>query len=104
MPDGGALRIRTRTDAEHVLIDVEDSGCGIADEHLDKIFDPFFTTKPIGQGTGLGLSVSFGIVEQHGGTIEVTSEIEIGSKFTIRLPAVREESMGIIEDGVSHAS
>ena len=70
----------------HVVISVADNGCGIKPEHLDKVFDPFFTTKPVGQGTGLGLSVSYGIVEQHGGTIELESEVDIGSTFTIRLP------------------
>ena len=68
------------------MISVADNGCGIKPEHLDKVFDPFFTTKPVGQGTGLGLSVSYGIIEQHGGSIELESEVDIGSTFTIRLP------------------
>ena len=87
MPDGGSLTITTGRDGDQVAISVADTGCGIAPENLDKIFDPFFTTKPVGQGTGLGLSVSYGIVEQHGGKIEVESQIGLGSTFTIRLPA-----------------
>jgi two-component system NtrC family sensor kinase len=69
-----------------VEIICNDSGCGIAPDHLDKIFDPFFTTKEVGQGTGLGLSVSYGIVERHGGTIYVQSKVGRGSTFIIWLP------------------
>jgi two-component system, NtrC family, sensor kinase len=90
MPDGGILTITTRADPTHVMIAVADNGCGIKPEHLDKVFDPFFTTKPVGQGTGLGLSVSYGIIEQHAGSIELESEVDIGSTFTIRLPRASE--------------
>jgi two-component system NtrC family sensor kinase len=69
-----------------VEIAVADTGCGIAPEDLDKLFDPFFTTKEVGQGTGLGLAVSYGIVQRHGGTIRVQSEAGRGSTFTIWLP------------------
>ena len=69
-----------------VEIAIADTGCGIPPEDLDKLFDPFFSTKGIGQGTGLGLAVSFGIVQRHGGTIWVQSEVGSGSTFTIRLP------------------
>jgi two-component system NtrC family sensor kinase len=75
-----------------VQIVCTDTGCGISPENLDKLFDPFFTTKEIGQGTGLGLAVSYGIIERHGGTIWVQSEIGRGSTFTIWLP-VEEESI-----------
>jgi two-component system NtrC family sensor kinase len=97
MPDGGILTIGTSLDDVDIVIRIEDSGCGIPVEDLDKIFDPFFTTKPVGQGTGLGLSVSYGIIEQHGGTIEVTSEVDSGSQFTIRLPVSTDETAGIVE-------
>ena len=69
-----------------VEIAVADTGCGISPENLDKLFDPFFSTKEVGQGTGLGLAVSYGIVERHGGTIRVQSEVGRGSTFTIWLP------------------
>lgn len=69
-----------------VEIAVSDTGCGIPAENLDKLFDPFFSTKQVGQGTGLGLAVSYGIVERHGGTIRVQSEVGRGSTFTIWLP------------------
>ena len=94
MADGGILTITTRSDEQHVIISVADNGCGIKPEHMDKVFDPFFTTKPVGQGTGLGLSVSYGIVEQHGGTIELESELDIGSTFTIRLPRGTDSASG----------
>jgi signal transduction histidine kinase len=84
---GGTVSARTRREsATHVLIEIEDNGCGIGSEHLPHIFEPFFTTKPVGQGTGLGLSVSYGIVREHGGSIEVKSEPGRGSLFQIRLP------------------
>ncbi|MDZ7618882.1 MAG: ATP-binding protein, partial [Patescibacteria group bacterium] len=70
--------------------DLSDTGCGISEDIVDKIFDPFFSTKPVGKGTGLGLSVSLGIVQQHGGAMEVDSELNKGSRFTILLPAILE--------------
>jgi two-component system NtrC family sensor kinase len=84
---GGTLRITTAKDLETngVVVRVADTGCGIPEEYLAKIFDPFFTTKE-SSGTGLGLSVSYGIIESHGGTIEVESAVGIGTTFTIKLP------------------
>jgi signal transduction histidine kinase len=89
--EGGAVEIRTRTEPagsvpESVVIEVADDGCGIRPEHLPHLFEPFFTTKPVGQGTGLGLSVSYGIIRDHGGEIQVESEVGRGSTFRVRLP------------------
>jgi two-component system NtrC family sensor kinase len=75
-----------KADHKGVEIVVRDTGCGIPSDHLDKLFDPFFTTKEVGQGTGLGLAVSYGIVQRHGGTIRVQSEVGSGSIFTVWLP------------------
>jgi len=84
----GAVRVQTafHPGAREVTVTVSDNGCGIPQEVLPKIFDPFYTTKPTGMGTGLGLSVSYGIVQDHGGSIEVESAPGRGAVFTIRLP------------------
>lgn len=71
---------------KYVCIEISDTGCGIAEEDVDKIFDPFFTTKEVGKGTGLGLSVTYDIIKQHEGEIEVESELNKGTKFTIKFP------------------
>jgi len=86
MAEGGTLTVRTTAGSRGVRVDFEDTGPGIAPEHRDRIFDPFFTTKPEVSGTGLGLSVSLGIVQSHGGTIEVASEVGQGTTFTVALP------------------
>jgi two-component system NtrC family sensor kinase len=87
MPEGGELGVRARLDGEgFVRVDVTDTGVGIQAEHLDEIFDPFFTTKQLGEGTGLGLSVSHGIIEKHGGRIVVESEPGHGTTFSVYLP------------------
>ena len=90
MPRGGQLRIATgltEQEGEYwVEVTVQDTGAGIAPEHLDRVFDPFFTTKPEAKGMGLGLSVSLGIVESHKGQILVESELGRGSTFRVRLP------------------
>lgn len=86
---GGELAIRTRgTDNQQVEIAVQDNGSGISPENLKKIFSPFFTTKPVGKGTGLGLAVCFGIIDSLGGVMEVQSQVNEGTTFFIRLPAV----------------
>jgi len=82
----GKISITTRSENNHILIDIEDDGPGINKEILDKIFDPFFSTKDPGQGTGLGLSVSYGIIREHDGEISVQSTPGHGSCFTIILP------------------
>jgi two-component system NtrC family sensor kinase len=81
-----------KADYKGVEIAVKDTGCGIASDHLDKLFDPFFTTKEVGQGTGLGLAVSYGIVQRHGGTIRVQSKVGSGSTFTVWLPIEGESN------------
>jgi signal transduction histidine kinase/CheY-like chemotaxis protein len=80
------LTLRSRHEAGRILIDVQDSGAGIAPDNVKKVFDPFFTTKEVGQGTGLGLSICYGIVDEHGGTIRVESQPGVGTMFTIDLP------------------
>ncbi|MFZ5924725.1 MAG: sensor histidine kinase, partial [Bacillota bacterium] len=80
-----------RASMDTVEIVVKDTGCGIPPENIPKIFDPFFTTKEVGKGTGLGLAVSFGIVEKHGGAIGVESEVGKGTTFTITLPSCGKE-------------
>ncbi|HVP13439.1 MAG TPA: [Fe-Fe] hydrogenase large subunit C-terminal domain-containing protein [Phycisphaerae bacterium] len=91
MPNGGRLTISTLDDGGHVLIRVADTGLGIGRENLNKIFEPFFSTKPIGTGTGLGLSVSYGIIQQHGGTLTVETKEGEGTTFTIVLPTLPGE-------------
>ncbi len=86
MPEGGNLLIRTWRENGRVAIAIRDNGCGIPKEIQGKIFDPFFTTKETGQGTGLGLSVSYGIIQNHGGEIKVESEEGKGAEFTVFLP------------------
>jgi PAS domain S-box-containing protein len=86
MPQGGKLTVRTGTNNGFVQITFTDTGCGIAQEHLDKLFDPFFTTKAPGDGTGLGLSVSYGIIQDHKGKIKVESAPGKGTSFYIKLP------------------
>ncbi len=80
------MTVRTLAEESCVRIEVEDNGEGIAAANLGKVFDPFFTTKPQGQGLGLGLSLCYGIVRDHGGTIAVDSAPGRGSRFTVRLP------------------
>lgn len=82
----GQITLRTGHDAQNIWVEVEDTGKGIAAEHLGRIFEPFFTTKPVGKGTGLGLSLSYGIVHKHHGRIEVKSEVGKGSVFRVVLP------------------
>jgi signal transduction histidine kinase len=82
----GLITIRTGLNIESFWVEVEDSGRGIEPEHMGRIFEPFFTTKPAGQGSGLGLSVSYWIVHKYGGRIEATSELGRGSTFRVVLP------------------
>src|SRR4029453_11965609 len=86
MKEGGSLTIRTSPDGATVRIAFEDAGPGIPPDILGRIFDPFFTTKPEGSGTGLGLAVRLGIVQSHGGNIDVRSQVGHGTTFTVVLP------------------
>ena len=88
MPNGGTITITACEQGENNMFSfqVQDTGCGISEEHIAKIFDPFFTTKEIGKGSGLGLSIVYGIVEQHGGKISVSSEEGRGATFVVSLP------------------
>jgi Signal transduction histidine kinase len=91
MPKGGTLTIKTSHKGEYVKLRVIDTGMGMSKETKSRLFEPFFTTKPLGQGTGLGLSVVHGIVESHGGRITVKSEEQKGSTFEIALPIHRKK-------------
>jgi two-component system NtrC family sensor kinase len=95
MPEGGTLRINLSQVSSAAAIAIQDSGKGIEPEHLRRIFDPFFTTKPEGEGTGLGLSVSYGIISSHNGRIDVESEVGEGTTFTILLPV---DQLEIVEN------
>jgi two-component system NtrC family sensor kinase len=88
MAEGGELGIKTglTEDAKAIEIKISDTGYGIAKENLEKVFDPFFTTKEVGKGTGLGLAVTYGIIDGHNGSIDVESEVGKGTMFLIRLP------------------
>jgi len=98
-PEGGSITITTEAEGaparagrapagSRVRLTVRDTGAGIAPEVAGKIFDPFFTTKPVGEGTGLGLTISHRIVEEHGGSIDVESAPGKGTAFVITLPSV----------------
>jgi PAS domain S-box-containing protein len=90
MESGGTLAIVSRSEDGFARIDVTDSGLGISAEHLARIYDPFFTTKAARKGTGLGLAVTYGIVREHGGNIEVDSRPGAGSRFQVELPLARK--------------
>ncbi len=89
MPEGGNLEIRAqRLSGDKLEVLISDDGHGMPPNVLARVFEPFYTTKPSGQGTGLGLVVAHGIVRDHGGTIEATSEVERGTQFRIVLPCL----------------
>jgi len=82
----GTISITTMVVDKHVQIEVKDTGSGIAPENISRIFDPFYTTKPVGQGTGLGLSLAYGIMQKHHGSIHVSSVLGEGTTFFLRIP------------------
>lgn len=90
MPSGGTLTLKTDCNEEAVFIEIADTGVGIDEKNLGKIYDPFFTTKPIGSGTGLGLAVTYGIVQEHSGKIEVSSQVGKGTTFRLEFPLIAE--------------
>jgi two-component system NtrC family sensor kinase len=85
---GGEVVVSTRTEGEQVIIEITDNGTGIAEP--SRVFDPFYTTKPLGQGTGLGLSACYGIIQEHQGKIECFNLEPRGATFRITLKAVRQ--------------
>jgi PAS domain S-box-containing protein len=91
MQGSGTLRFRTYRDAarQKAVLEIEDSGCGISKEDLPRIFDPFFTTKKLGEGTGLGLSTVYGLIQENKGSIEVKQTSEMGTTFRVELPLLR---------------
>lgn len=93
----GLITLRTGATNGWVWVEVGDNGSGIPPELMKRIFEPFFTTKPVGSGTGLGLSLSYGIVSRHGGRIEVVSEPGLGTRFTVHLPVVPPQSTATAE-------
>jgi PAS domain S-box-containing protein len=93
MPKGGWLSVSSRIEDGQAVVEVGDTGVGIPPEHLARIYDPFFTTKLEGRGTGLGLSVSYGIVQEHAGTLTCASDIGHGTRFRMTLPLADRPSM-----------
>ncbi|MCS6873805.1 MAG: ATP-binding protein [Pyrinomonadaceae bacterium] len=89
---GGQITLKTYRESEKVIVEISDTGVGIEEKNLSKIYDPFFTTKPVGSGTGLGLAVAYGIVQEHAGKIEVSSQVGKGTTFRLEFPAVRVET------------
>jgi two-component system NtrC family sensor kinase len=88
MEPRGVLEVTTRASENGVVVEVTDSGHGIAPEHLSRIYDPFFTTKSVKKGTGLGLSVTYGIIQEHGAAIEAVSRPGEGTCFHLEFPAI----------------
>jgi two-component system NtrC family sensor kinase len=89
MPDGGTLTVKTMAKRDQIHIEISDTGIGIGEENIDKIFDAFFTTKDSVKDVGLGLSVCYGFIKDHGGDIKVKSKVGSGTTFTIILPTYR---------------
>jgi len=98
MPSGGRLSIHTRVVETSLVVDFRDTGIGMTPETIARIYDPFFTTKDVGQGTGLGLALSYGIVQEHGGRIFVESRPGEGAHFTIKLPTAFSRQMQAASD------
>lgn len=93
--DGGKIYIRLKKIGESVIMEFEDTGSGMTEEQAKKIFEPFFTTKPVGEGTGLGMSISYTVIQNHHGTITVNSEVGKGTSFRIELPIKMKKALEI---------
>jgi CheY-like chemotaxis protein len=106
MHRGGTLRIETRAAAGAVMLAVSDTGSGMSDEVKQRMFEPFFTTKDVGRGTGLGLPVVLGVVQQAGGKIAVETTLGVGTTFRIHLPAVADPLTPVlaVEEAATHGS
>jgi signal transduction histidine kinase len=91
MISGGTITLITSSENDQVTIEVSDTGEGISPENLNKIYDPFFTTKGVGSGTGLGLAVSYGIIQEHAGSIETMSEVGQGTTFRLMFPVAHKQ-------------
>jgi len=98
MPKGGTLTVEIAASLQNVTLAVRDTGQGMDEATQKRIFEPFFTTKPAGVGTGLGLSTVYGIVTQTGGTVSVTSEVGVGTTFTVTLPSIARPAESVAED------
>ena len=91
----GVISVRTWQEDEQVCVEIADTGAGIPADRLNHIFEPFFSTKPVGKGTGMGLSIAWGIVQKHCGHIEVASEVGKGSRFLVTLPVSCQTAISI---------
>ena len=94
----GIVYIRLQKKENSVIIEFEDTGCGMKKEHIEKIFDPFYTTKPVGEGSGLGMSIGYKVIQNHNGTIDVESVEGKGTKFIIQLPVTMKKNVEIAND------
>jgi signal transduction histidine kinase len=92
IPETGKIFINTKVAGDMVKISIKDTGGGMTEEVRKKIYDPFFTTKEVGKGTGLGLYISYGIIEKHNGKIEVFSDVGQGTEFVITMPIEQQIS------------
>jgi signal transduction histidine kinase len=91
MPHGGIMTIRLEGGPAQCVVEISDTGEGVAPEHMSKLFEPFYTTKPEGKGTGLGLPICRRIVEEHGGAINLSSTLGLGTTVRVTLPAVNSD-------------
>ena len=92
MPDGGTLSVKTMAKAVNIQVEISDTGIGIREENIGKIFDTFFTTKDSVKDVGLGLSVCYGFIKEHGGDIKVSSKRSSGTTFTVILPISKQDA------------